>query len=209
MKYEDIYKQAMQKIQPQPSWKQDTLQKMLNSKKRKKVLFPYKKIAISVAASISLIFIVDTFLPSISINPASSPESLELSQEETPIPKIALFSENADIDTIDFSATEVAPYPMEDLPESVQITTDTSSLPVWKQEEGTFTFLGDYPIVSSVEAIESSMTATPSHTQKSDMVVNLVYVQSAGYLQPAYSIALQSSDLPLQYVPAIGGEYYK
>lgn len=209
MKYEDIYKQAMKKVQAQPSWKQDTLQKMLDSQINKQVRFSYKKSAFVLVACFALLIITKPFISSFFIHSTDSPESFALSKDHAPMPKIALFNENIDLDLIDFSITDIIPYSIENLPEPVQITTDTAFLPVWKQETDTFTLLGEYPLISSTEAIDSSMITMPSQRQKTDMVVNLVYVQSAGYLQPAYSVALQSSDLPLQYVPAIGGEYYK
>lgn len=207
MRYEESYRQAMEKISASESWKADTLQKMAQQPRRTVSLSVVKRAALPVAAAVAVISAA-VFVPqsnSLSTGGAQPAEhSLQSAapapaqQDAAAQPRLAM-AFSAQLPTLEFSAQELEEVSSEQLPEAVELS-QPEQLPVWQQESDEFILLGEYPLLPAQEAALA--------VQISDYTAaELVYVQSMGYLQPCYQFVLKTQDSPV-YAAAICGEYY-
>ena len=207
MRYEESYRQAMEKISASESWKADTLQKMAQQPRRTVSLSVVKRAALPVAAAVAVISAA-VFVPqsnSLSTGGAQPAEQSLQSAAPAPAqqdaaaqPRLAM-AFSAQLPTLEFSAQELEEVSSEQLPEAVELS-QPEQLPVWQQESDEFVLLGEYPLLPAQEAALA--------VQISDYTAaELVYVQSMGYLQPCYQFVLKTQDSPV-YAAAICGEYY-
>ena len=201
MRYEESYRQAMEKISASESWKADTLQKMAQQPRRTVSLSVVKRAALPVAAAVAVISAA-VFVPqsnSLSTGGAQPAEqSLQSAAPAPAQPRLAM-AFSAQLPTLEFSAQELEEVSSEQLPEAVELS-QPEQLPVWQQESDEFVLLGEYPLLPAQEAALA--------VQISDYTAaELVYVQSMGYLQPCYQFVLKTQDSPV-YAAAICGEYY-
>lgn len=207
MRYEESYRQAMEKISASESWKADTLQKMAQQPRRTVSLSVVKRAALPVAAAVAVISAA-VFVPqsnSLSTGGAQPAEQSLQSAAPAPAqqdaaaqPRLAM-AFSAQLPTLEFSAQELEEVSSEQLPEAVELS-QPEQLPVWQQESDEFILLGEYPLLPAQEAALA--------VQISDYTAaELVYVQSMGYLQPCYQFVLKTQDSPV-YAAAICGEYY-
>lgn len=201
MRYEESYRQAMEKISASESWKADTLQKMAQQPRRTVSLSVVKRAALPVAAAVAVISAA-VFVPqsnSLSTGGAQPAEhSLQSAAPAPAQPRLAM-AFSAQLPTLEFSAQELEEVSSEQLPEAVELS-QPEQLPVWQQESDEFILLGEYPLLPAQEAALA--------VQISDYTAaELVYVQSMGYLQPCYQFVLKTQDSPV-YAAAICGEYY-
>ena len=201
MRYEESYRQAMEKISASESWKADTLQKMAQQPRRTVSLSIVKRAALPVAAAVAVISAA-VFVPqsnSLSTGGAQPAEhSLQSAAPAPAQPRLAM-AFSAQLPTLEFSAQELEEVSSEQLPEAVELS-QPEQLPVWQQESDEFVLLGEYPLLPAQEAALA--------VQISDYTAaELVYVQSMGYLQPCYQFVLKTQDSPV-YAAAICGEYY-
>ena len=201
MRYEESYRQAMEKISASESWKADTLQKMAQQPRRTVSLSVVKRAALPVAAAVAVISAALLQPQSNSLSTGGAQPAEQSLQSAAPAPaqpRLAM-AFSAQLPTLEFSAQELEEVSSEQLPEAVELS-QPEQLPVWQQESDEFVLLGEYPLLPAQEAALA--------VQISDYTAaELVYVQSMGYLQPCYQFVLKTQDSPV-YAAAICGEYY-
>lgn len=207
MRYEESYRQAMEKISASESWKADTLQKMAQQPRRTVSLSVVKRAALPVAAAVAVISAALLQPQSNSLSTGGAQPAEQSLQSAAPAPaqqdaaaqpRLAM-AFSAQLPTLEFSAQELEEVSSEQLPEAVELS-QPEQLPVWQQESDEFILLGEYPLLPAQEAALA--------VQISDYTAaELVYVQSMGYLQPCYQFVLKTQDSPV-YAAAICGEYY-
>ncbi len=209
MKYEEIYRQAMEKVSASDSWKAETLQKMAQESRKPQLVLIAKRAALPVAAAVAVISAA-LLLPqndSLSTNTAGgNSHDLQMADLPAATPDVAaqprtamLFSEEL-LPTLAFSDSQLVEVSTEQLPTVVDLSAQTDTLPVWQQENEEFFLLGDYPLLSAQEAAEAANIGDFTDAE-------LIYVRSMDYLQPCYRFTLQTQDSPM-YATAICGEYY-
>ena len=212
MRYEESYRQAMEKISASESWKADTLQKMAQQPRRTVSLSVVKRAALPVAAAVAVISAALLLPQSNSLSTGGAQPAEQSLQSAAPAPaqqtapqqdaaaqpRLAM-AFSAQLPTLEFSAQELEEVSSEQLPEAVELS-QPEQLPVWQQESDEFVLLGEYPLLPAQEAALA--------VQISDYTAaELVYVQSMGYLQPCYQFVLKTQNSPV-YAAAICGEYY-
>lgn len=201
MRYEESYRQAMEKISASESWKADTLQKMAQQPRRTVSLSVVKRAALPVAAAVAVISAALLQPQSNSLSTGGAQPAEQSLQSAAPAPaqpRLAM-AFSAQLPTLEFSTQELEEVSSEQLPEAVELS-QPEQLPVWQQESDEFVLLGEYPLLPAQEAALA--------VQISDYTAaELVYVQSMGYLQPCYQFVLKTQDSPV-YAAAICGEYY-
>ncbi len=213
MSYKDTYQQAMEKICADDAWKQKTLAQMQAQSKSRPAVVVWKKAALSAAALVVVmggILAQRLFVPSagealnapqpINTNPSVQEDSFENT------PRAILSDEiPQDLPPIEFSSQQLEEIDQRDLPFEIDTANAPHMLPIWQKIQGEWEFLGDYPLISEMDAalLVDSMT----EQDKSNGL--LTYVESKGFLQPAYHFHSETTDTAEQYIPAVLGKYYE
>ncbi len=226
MSFEKKYQQAMEKVQPSSTWKEQTRMKMQQTSSNKAKIVHWKPVVLPLAACFCLAvgvgIVFRNGLPSTEISTAGGQQdntsssvssSPAVAQQNEPsiaaMPRTAMMMENpVALQEIAFSAEDIEIKESSDLPMAIELTAEPSSLPVWQETSEGYCFLGDYPVVSFSQTMEETNSGEERFNDSIDISTQLVYVESCGYLQPAYSFALPTEDGTIQYVGAISGEYY-
>lgn len=199
MRYEDIYRQAMDKVQASENWKADTLAKMAAAAPQKPRLTVWRRALPVAAAAVCLAAVLSLSLSDgISTAPAQSGQSAV--QDSAPqalaaMPRMAMAEAGfvpgclpADVQETDVPDPDIAALlEQEDLPET---------LPVWEQTDAEPMLLGEYDTVPAADALALAGLA------RSDTQPRLVYLAGGGYIQPAWKLESQGETV---YLSALGG----
>lgn len=200
MRYEDIYRQAMDKVQASENWKADTLAKMAAAAPQKPRLTVWRRaLPVAAAAAVCLAAVLSLSL-SDGISTAPAPSEQSAVQDSAPqalaaMPRMAMAEAGfvpgclpADAQETDVPDPDIAALLEEgDLPET---------LPVWEQTDAEPALLGEYDTVSAADALALAGLA------ESDTQPRLVYLAGGGYIQPAWKLESQGETV---YLSALGG----
>lgn len=202
MRYEDIYRQAMDKVQASENWKADTLAKMDAAAPQKPRLTVWRRaLPVAAAAAVCLAAVLSLSLSEgITTAPAQSGQSAaQDSAAQTPalaaMPRMAMAEAGFVPGCLPEEVQEVdAPDP--DIAALLESEELPDTLPVWEQTDAEPALLGEYPLVSAADALSLAGLAQP------DTQPRLVYLAGGGYIQPGWKLEYPGETV---YLSALGG----
>lgn len=189
MRYDQVYRQAMDKVKASESWKADTRAKMAAAAAPKPRLTLWRR-ALPVAAAAAL-----CLTAALSLALAGGPSAAPLAAQPAPAaiaprtaqsPAVPSF-DPAEVREVETPAEAAALLAEDSLPET---------LPVWRQEGEELVRLEDFPLLPAEDALAGAGLDAGTEAR-------LVYVAGGGYILPAWK--LETAGEPV-YLPAIAGQ---
>lgn len=201
MRYDEVYRQAMDKVKASEGWKADTRAKMAAAAPQKPRLTVWRRaLPAAAAAALCLTAVLSLALgggPSAAPLAGSGAESSAAAAQPAPAAIAPRMAEK--------SGRMVPSFAPEDARE-VEIPAEAAALlqdgqlpaalPVWREEGEELVRLEDYPLLPAEDALAGAGLDAGTETQ-------LVYVAGGGYIQPAWKLETEGKTV---YLPAVAGQ---
>lgn len=203
MRYDEIYRQAMDKVKASDSWKADTLAKMAAAAPQKPRLTVWRRALPAAAAAAVCLTAV------LSLSLAGGPSAAPLADSAAESSSSALAAQPAPAAIAPRTAeknSRMAPALLLEDAEEVPVPQEAAALlqqeqlpealPVWRGKGEEAVLEGEYPLVSAEQALTQAGLDAAADTQ-------LVYVASGGYTLPAWKLETAGETV---YLPAVAGQ---
>lgn len=203
MRYDQVYRQAMDKVKASESWKADTRAKMAAAAPQKPRLKVWRR-ALPVAAAAALC-LTAVFSLALGGGPSAAPlaesgaesSSAALAAQPAPAAIAPRMGEKSGRMVPSFDPEEVREV---EIPGEAAALLEQDSLPetlpVWRKEGEELVRLEDYPLLPAEDALAGAGLEAGAETR-------LVYVDGGGYILPAWKLETEGKRV---YLPAIAGQ---